>query len=357
MASLDANARQQMLAQINSRYGMILTPADVSFAAPVLVDAAVDDLSDPDLRNSSVTITTDHATAGVRLTATIKYNRLKLPGLFQLIGTDLEYADEASSHDLIPKLNTLLGVELIPADIQDLPVTADGDAYVVTLRATASSLACFGEVELTLLSDTPPDLGDNLALWFNDQSQDSQNYWFAPQGGDLYFTQYEDGSPVLDFEVGGRFYSAAPTEIELRTQYFFGPSIVGGVTKFQTQVQSNIDFPALEAEDVSTNIYFTVVGHNTVTDEKFIIGQVQLVETAYDEGTGQYSYTLPEVDINIDYTFQDDWDLNTADTGISIKMLIGPEVDPINNISYGIPGYTGYGTVKLLPFSRLPALD
>lgn len=145
-----------MLAMINADKGMALTPADVTFGVPTLVDGTVDNLSDPTKRNSAVAITTP-PDAGVRLTANISYNRLKLSSLFNLTGPQMAYGEETSAHGLIAKINTLLNVQLSAVDVEDLPVAASGEMFAVTLRATAASLVCFDEIELTLVpADEPP---------------------------------------------------------------------------------------------------------------------------------------------------------------------------------------------------------
>lgn len=143
------------------------TADDLTFADPVLYDAAVIDLTAPTARNSSVLVSVEvpqEDDSTLPLENTLHYNRLQIARLISNYGGEIEASgEEASTHDLLALLSAALGTELLADDIEDeLLEEVDAETYTCTLRASATSLGYFGEGEITVKfpAATPPDDGD-----------------------------------------------------------------------------------------------------------------------------------------------------------------------------------------------------
>lgn len=215
-----ANARaiqDELIAAVNDRYGYNLTWEQVTFGLPVMVNPAIIDLSDPELRNSRVDFTVG-GDGGPTITAHIKYNRLSLGEFFQFYSPDFDDLDPAitSAHGLLTVIGERLQLELDPADFEDSPITPVTGGRTLNLTAAANSYVYYGSASLNLLEIASVDPTHNVDLtlarvYDNDQSGDgfitggisatvdSLTVSNANAGVNAFFDPYETGPVVASF--------------------------------------------------------------------------------------------------------------------------------------------------------------
>ncbi len=87
---------------------------------------------------------------------TLHYNRLDIAQLLAPRGPSIDGdGTETSTHDTLPLVNAHIGFNLDVADVSDdLLTTVDADNSTITLKATATSLAVYGQGELNITN--PP---------------------------------------------------------------------------------------------------------------------------------------------------------------------------------------------------------
>ena len=139
---------------INDTNGISLTLTDITFSAPVSVNAGV--------RNT-----------GLRITATpnskysdyqdVTYARISLAAMPGIRSRDFLKYQAVSAADLIPFINAAYLVNLQPEDYYDDPLPdisalASGESTTFTLRARPGSFVWIGSVDLQIFT-TVGDLG------------------------------------------------------------------------------------------------------------------------------------------------------------------------------------------------------
>lgn len=163
----------QLVEAINRLYKTQLTPEDVQFYAPELINNVVNDVLVPSLRNSRVGIS--NVSGGpYEFATTLHFNRLSLDVLFR--GRSTTFAGSVThSHDLLPLLRERLGINVTADDVTGHQIeNTVGYPFSMLLMAAPSSLLLYGEVNITLTEGemVPPEgyayLADDAGIFLTD---------------------------------------------------------------------------------------------------------------------------------------------------------------------------------------------
>ena len=162
------DARPQIIADINTKNGIVLKMADVVFgrAEPV----ASLPVQPPTTKKTRVMLFAAPA-APYTGSVAVYYDRLNFATVFAHTPLNA-YANLRSFrptriHDLIPDLNNYYGLELTPADIEDGDLVLDNGNGTAVIKAKPGSLNWEGEFTVTI---TPGDLNLERAMTVTDLS-------------------------------------------------------------------------------------------------------------------------------------------------------------------------------------------
>ncbi|WJJ55101.1 hypothetical protein [Xanthomonas phage RTH11] len=153
MSDPNNDVKTALLAEVNRRHGLALTPQTAVFGAPLLLDGTVLDFTNPTARNSRVEVT-----AGDTIKVDVNYNRLDLTKIFNLRSTEFADTEQTSAHGLLAALSERLRTTITANDIEDTAINRSGSTPTVTVQAKTNSLKLIGQINLTLKAgDTPPE--------------------------------------------------------------------------------------------------------------------------------------------------------------------------------------------------------
>ena len=214
------DARSQIIADINTKNGIVLKMADVVFGVAESVASLP---VQPTTTKKTRVILYAAPSAPYTGSVPVYYDRLNFGSVFAHTPVNT-YAKLRSYrpvriHDLIPDLNNYYGLELTAADIEDGDLLLDNGSGTAVIKAKPTSLNWEGEFTVTIL---PGDINIERAMTVTDldgvqypsgQSTKGQaevySYYFdcsayAPYLGELVVS--EAGEPVnqgfVDFVVG-----------------------------------------------------------------------------------------------------------------------------------------------------------
>lgn len=140
---------EQIVESLNRLYRVRLSVSQVEFGIPVLLPSPVETIADPQVRNSTVQISSALGES-YEFTSTVHFNRLSITSLFENRNHVFPGA-VTHTHDLLPALSSLFGFPVTANDIVghtiDVPA---GYPLNVLLRAAPRSLLLYGQFEITL---------------------------------------------------------------------------------------------------------------------------------------------------------------------------------------------------------------
>jgi hypothetical protein len=124
--------------------GVVLVAAEYVFGQPVAV------AEDAKLTNTTLLITAKDITTPYDGFVTIRYRRLPLSDLVQLVPLTLRANALATTLDVALLLNQVYGINFTADDIESTPLALVNGAGTVTLTAKANSLGWIGTVDATI---------------------------------------------------------------------------------------------------------------------------------------------------------------------------------------------------------------
>jgi hypothetical protein len=150
MSKFQIPSLTDLLNAINTANGTTFLSTDLSFSNPKVVAGTWQGLSSD--RNTAVKVTA--ASAGFQGSVVVLYNRLDLSSLANLSGIqNLAAQNPQTTYDLLPQLAFYTGIVFTQADLQNLPITLNGDGTgQVQLSADPNSLGWQGSVMLNIQS-------------------------------------------------------------------------------------------------------------------------------------------------------------------------------------------------------------
>lgn len=154
MSTFQLPSLTDLLNAINAANSTAFLATDLSFSLPKVVSGTWQGLSSD--RNTAVKVTA--ASAGYQGSQVILYNRLDLAQLANLPGvTDLAVNNPQTTWDILPQLAYYLGIQFVQGDLQNLPITLNGDGTgQVQLAANPNSLGWQGSVMLNVVAGGVP---------------------------------------------------------------------------------------------------------------------------------------------------------------------------------------------------------
>lgn len=220
--------KESLISKINDDNNLSIAFERATFDPPVMLDATVVDLLDPAKRNTSVRFVAG-GESGARVEATLKYNRLSIPKLFQLYSKFIPENLEATTvHGLLEDISERLGFTLEAENFEDGPISGEEGARSFTLIARADSYCFFGQQALMLgeptASVTIEHNVDATASYFNNEFPNGDyTLWMGAQSHYLKITMDQGPEIVMKgFQFQGFDWNdttPAPTVEALRDVY------------------------------------------------------------------------------------------------------------------------------------------
>jgi len=150
MSKFQYTSLSDLLLAINTANATPFLASDLSFSNPKVVSGTWQGLSSD--RNTAVKVTA--ASAQYQGSQVILYNRLDLAQLANLPGVSkLAVNNPSTTWDILPQLAYYLGIAFTQSDLQNLPITLNGDGTgQVQLAADPNSLGWQGSVMLNVVA-------------------------------------------------------------------------------------------------------------------------------------------------------------------------------------------------------------
>ncbi|QXO10937.1 hypothetical protein pEaSNUABM54_00111 [Erwinia phage pEa_SNUABM_54] len=140
--ALYSDVKQTIIDNVNSLNGSNVVMSQMTFSKPQPTNGKWNgkDIS----QNTAIRIT---ANAGATWTGTnvFLYNRLDLNDLVTMIGDRIKGPQPDTTAKLASAFNTVYGLNFVPGDIVDQPITYENEVAQVTLKAAPDSLGWIGE--------------------------------------------------------------------------------------------------------------------------------------------------------------------------------------------------------------------
>lgn len=140
--ALYSDVKQTIIDNINTLNGSNVVMSQMTFSKPQLTNGKWNGKDVP--QNSVLRIT---ANTGATWTGTnvFLYNRLNLADLATMIGTRVKGPQPDTLAKLASAFNTVYGLNFVPGDIVDGPISYENEVAEVTLKAAPESLGWIGE--------------------------------------------------------------------------------------------------------------------------------------------------------------------------------------------------------------------
>lgn len=195
-------SKLSLLNYLNAKNATTFKMTDLDFSVPTVINGTWRGVANP--HNTAVRVTAS-ASSIFQGTVVVTYDRLELKEIVKIPGFTLRADHPTSAHQLLDGLATFNGLNFTADDIEDSPITDNGDGtYSVTLTAKANSYGWVGNV-------TIPNFGQGgapLDRVLSGSDMPGLNYPTSSDGdvyGALYlyaydFTDYFD--LMMDLEEG-----------------------------------------------------------------------------------------------------------------------------------------------------------
>ncbi|MCO6704726.1 Ig-like domain-containing protein [Streptomyces sp. CHB9.2] len=139
-------SKVSLLNYLNAKNATSFKLTDLVFSAPQVINGTWRGVANP--HNTAVRVTAD-AGSIFQGTVVITYDRLELKEIIKIPGFILRADHPTSAYGLLDQLATYNGLNFTTDDIEDSPVTDNGDGtYTVTLTAKAGSYGWVGSVTI-----------------------------------------------------------------------------------------------------------------------------------------------------------------------------------------------------------------
>ncbi len=139
-------SKLSLLNYLNAKNATTFKMTDLDFSAPTVINGTWRGVANP--HNTAVRLTAS-ATSIFQGTVVVTYDRLELKEIVKIPGFTLRADHPTSAHQLLDGLATFNGLNFTTDDIEDSPVTDNGDGtYAVTLTAKANSYGWVGSVTI-----------------------------------------------------------------------------------------------------------------------------------------------------------------------------------------------------------------
>jgi len=146
MSAYMQESKRSLLNYINAKNATTLAMTDVEFSAPSVINGTWRGVANP--HNTAVRLTAS-ATSIYQGTVVVTYDRLDLKEIIKIGGFTLRADHPTSAHQLMDTLATYNGLNFTTDDIEDSPVTDNGNGtYTVTLTAKPGSYGWVGSVTI-----------------------------------------------------------------------------------------------------------------------------------------------------------------------------------------------------------------
>lgn len=140
-------SKLNLLNHINAKNATTFALTDLDFSAPSVINGTWRGVANP--HNTAVRLTAS-ATSIFQGTVVITYDRLELKEIIKIPGFTLRADHPATAYELLDTLANYNGLNFTTDDIEDSPVTDNGDGtYTVTLTAKPGSYGWVGSVTIS----------------------------------------------------------------------------------------------------------------------------------------------------------------------------------------------------------------
>lgn len=139
-----------LLALINTTNAIAppLVPSDITYSAPQVVAGSWREQAT--LKNTAIRVTASE-TSQYQGNVTQLYDRLSLASLGLMPGFKLVASNPVTVHDLIPNIKFFTGIDFSTADLENTPITTDGDGVkTAVLSAKTTSMGWVGNLSMVV---------------------------------------------------------------------------------------------------------------------------------------------------------------------------------------------------------------
>jgi len=144
MSNYMQQSKTSLLNYLNAKNATTFKMTDLVFSAPQVINGTWRGVANP--HNTAVRVSADPSSI-FQGTVVVTYDRLDLASIIKVGGFIIRADHPDSAHDLLDGLATYNGLNFTVDDIEDSPVTDNGNGtYTVTLTAKAGSYGWMGSV-------------------------------------------------------------------------------------------------------------------------------------------------------------------------------------------------------------------
>lgn len=144
--SFQTQSVEDLIYYVNAKNGTTLAKADLNFSAPKVVSGSWQEQFTA--KNTAIRLMSTEASQ-YQGRQVVLYDRLNFASLANIAGWKVKAYQPVTTHDLLPAIKYYTGINLTVDDIEDLPITLDGQgAGNAQISAKPTSIGWIGSVML-----------------------------------------------------------------------------------------------------------------------------------------------------------------------------------------------------------------